>query len=195
MAILTSFWFLPCPLQWCTTCSLRETFCNVLFIQVIRRKEIKTEKVTLDIAGRLTNNSAVLKDKDLYLWNGKLQNCLFLYLFRFLRKEDFTTSLILVVSSSRPDFLSSPSRSPLLCQLVLTWWLGQWRMFQRRMGVVLEQTDVVVWGGSLASSSNKVGDGGGGAVDFNGRKWAQLVQDFKVLKFIDTEPHNSAPFK
>lgn len=99
MAILTSFWFLPCPLQWCTTCSLRETFCNVLFIQAIRRKEIKTEKVTLDIAGRLTNNSAVLKDKDLYLWKGKLQNCLFLYLFRFLRKEDFTTSLILVVDA------------------------------------------------------------------------------------------------
>lgn len=27
----------------------------------------KTEKVTLDIAGRLANNSAVLKDRDLYL--------------------------------------------------------------------------------------------------------------------------------
>lgn len=99
MAILTSLWFLPCPLQGWTTCSLRETFCNVLFIQVIRRNEKKTEKVTLDMAGRLANNSAVLKDRHLSLWKGKLQNCLFLYLFRFLRKENFTTRLILVVGS------------------------------------------------------------------------------------------------
>lgn len=67
MAIFNLIVVSALPLQRCTTCSLERNILQRAVYSSNQEKGKKTEKVTLDIAGRLANNSAVLKDRDLYL--------------------------------------------------------------------------------------------------------------------------------